>query len=179
VTSTTVKAEIIRRPLMSGHCAHGGINPKTGVDGHERCHLNGGGQRANPLKEFQPCPCSCHYVDDRGELIVFECGECGRDIVEAPLWPLDEEGEVRYTHIDSDSKATGEDCDTMGAQRKPKAGHREEDPIKDCARCGSEYRGSGRGRLCPDCIAADEAEEDDFSDLDFEDEDDFADLDDL
>lgn len=164
------KIEVIRRPLMSGHCAVGNES------GHEMCNRNGGGQRANPLREWQPCPCPCHYVDDVGELEVFECGECGRDIVAAPLWPLDEDGEVRYTHIDSDARATGEGCDTPETKRKPA---NEPDPEKDCSRCGSLFRGKGRGRLCPSCIAEDEAEEDDFSDLDDLDDDDFSDLDDL
>lgn len=169
--------EVIRKPLMSGHCAVG--NKAS----HERCQRNGGFQRANPLKEFQPCPCSCHYgtgVDGGAE--VYECGSCGRAIVEAIYWPLDEDGDIRYTHIDETGRALGENCEGKSAA----VSGNEPPPEKDCSRCGSVFRGTGRGRLCPACVSADEAEaaakaaaEDDFSDLDFEDEDDFSDLDDL
>lgn len=96
--------ETIRTPLMSGHCAHFSKNETTGETSHERCHRQGGGQRANPAKEFQPCPCPCHY----GE--AYECGGCGRTIVEAPLWPYDSDGDMRYTHVDENGRAIGEDC---------------------------------------------------------------------
>lgn len=46
---------VIRKPLMSGHCASGGTDYNNAA--HERCQRNGGFQRANPKREFQPCPC--------------------------------------------------------------------------------------------------------------------------
>ena len=91
----------MKRPMMSGHCAHPAVNE----DSHARCHRQGGGQRANPEKEFQPCPCACHYGDEE-----FECGGCGRPIREALTWPLDDDGDVRYSHMDKDGRALGEDC---------------------------------------------------------------------
>lgn len=95
--------EVIMRPLMSGFCAHVSTDPKTGEDSHGRCQ---GGQRANPAKVFQPCPCPCHYGEE------YECGGCGQPIVEAPLWPYDVDGDLRYTHIGRDGRAIGEDCAT-------------------------------------------------------------------
>lgn len=93
-------AEVLRRPMMSGWCAHPSVT--DGFDSHARCT---GGQRANPAKQFTPCPCACHL----GE--TYECSGCGRDIREAPLWPLDEDGDMRYTHIDTkDGRAIGEEC---------------------------------------------------------------------
>lgn len=94
------ETETIRRPLMSGHCAF----PSASVGGetsHDRCR---GSNRANPQKEFQPCPCPCHYGEE------YECGSCEQPIREAPLWPLDEDGDMRYTHIDRTGRAIGEDC---------------------------------------------------------------------
>lgn len=77
----------MRRPLMSGFCAH-----PTDNDSHTRCH---GGNTANPDNEFQPCPCACHL----GE--TYECGGCGRDIREAPLLgPDPEDGDAQYVHVD-------------------------------------------------------------------------------
>lgn len=192
---TIVKAEIIRKPLMSGHCAtHVGRDDLSEMQSasHERCVRNGGGNRANPLKEFQPCPCPHHYNrDEQGEpAVLYECDGCGREIVEAWYWPADENGDVRYTHIDGTGRATGEDCANTS---KPKE---DEPPAeKDCRRCGAAYRGEGRGRLCPACVRDDEreaaakakAEAEDFDSImaEFEDDDDddvldeFADLDDL
>jgi len=88
---------------MSGHCS----TPQTAnpAASHERCARMGGGMRANPAKEFAPCPCHCHL----GE--IFECSECGRDIAEAPLWPNeDEPGEMVYVHIDKNGRAISEEC---------------------------------------------------------------------
>lgn len=166
-------AEILRRPLMSGHCAVG-----SGAS-HERCQRNGGFQRANPLKEFQPCPCACHYgtVPDNITAEVYVCEGCEKVVVEAAYWPLDEDGETRFTHVDltlnddgevvsGTGRALGENCEVAASRR---VSGNEPPPEKDCSRCGSTFRGTGRGRLCPGCIAADEAEamlEDDFSDLD-------------
>lgn len=86
---------------MSGHCAF----PET--DNPERSHARCPGySRANPKKEFQPCPCPCHYGEE------FDC-ECGGLLREAPLWPNEEEepGEMVYTHVDPRSgRATGEEC---------------------------------------------------------------------
>ncbi len=98
--------EVIRKPLLSGWCSTVSTDPVTGETSHERCERLGGGQRANPAKEFQPCPCPCHYGEE------FECGGCGRTIREAPLWPYDVDGDLRYTHIDRDGRAVGEDCAT-------------------------------------------------------------------
>jgi hypothetical protein len=93
-------SNVIREPQMSGWC--GTPSNTNGVDSHTRC---AGGNTANPRKEFSPCPCPCHL----GE--TFECGGCGKDIREAPAWPLDEDGDMRYTHIDPKTgRATGEDC---------------------------------------------------------------------
>lgn len=106
-----IKTETIRKPLMSGHCAsHAGKDSlsKQEFAAHDRCQRNGGGQRANPKREFQPCPCAFHY----GE--IFECGGCGREIAEALLWPFDEDGDMRYTHIDGSGRALGEDCAAGG-----------------------------------------------------------------
>lgn len=74
---------------------------------HERCHMLGGGNRARPSKEFRPCPCKCHLGEDE-----FECGNCGRPLREAPLWPNeDEPGEMVYTHINPRTgHAIGEEC---------------------------------------------------------------------
>jgi hypothetical protein len=93
----------IRQPLMSGHCAYPSRGP-DGNDSHSRCL---GYNRANPQGEFQPCPCPHHYEDCEE----FECSGCGRTIKAAPFWPLDEDGDMRYTHIDpATGRATGEDC---------------------------------------------------------------------
>lgn len=96
---TDVEA-FIREPLMSGHCNF----PQTRDPevSHARCK---GGQRANPQRTYQPCGCDCHLGEE------FECGGCGGVIREAPLWPLDSDGDARYTHIDPETgRATGEDC---------------------------------------------------------------------
>lgn len=99
----------IRQPLASGHCAfpsthdasHQPIEPSVS---HNRCI---GYNRANPAGEFQPCPCICHFTDCE----VFECGGCGEPIKEAPHWPLDGDGDMRYTHFDQTTgRATGEEC---------------------------------------------------------------------
>lgn len=83
--------------LMSGFCAH-----PSGAESHERCK---GGNTANPAGEFQPCPCACHL----GE--TYECGGCGRDIREAPLLGLDEDGDTIYQHLAvEDGRAIGEEC---------------------------------------------------------------------
>lgn len=90
----------MKKPMMSGFCA----NPSTfdPASSHARCR---GGNTANPEQEFAPCPCSCHYGDE------YECGNCGGSLIEAPLWPNeDEPGEMVYTHIDSTGWPTGENC---------------------------------------------------------------------
>lgn len=90
--------ELHERMLMSGHCAH----PSTEHDSHAKCS---GGQRSNPRNIFQPCPCPCHLGEE------YDCGNCGRPLREANLWPLDEDDDMRYTHIDpKDGRAIGEDC---------------------------------------------------------------------
>lgn len=83
------KVKPIRRVLMSGHCATPSTaNPQSS---HERCK---GYNTANPKKEVQPCPCPCHHGD------TFECGGCGRHIVEMPALGLDEDGDPYYFHLD-------------------------------------------------------------------------------
>lgn len=90
--------ELHERMLMSGHCAH----PSSDGDSHARCS---GGQRANPRSIFQPCPCPCHLGEE------YECGNCGRPVHEAALWPDDEDGDVRYTHVEPQTgRAIGEVC---------------------------------------------------------------------
>lgn len=90
--------------MMSGHCA----TPSTtnGVSSHDRCDRQGGGSSANPTRTFHPCPCSCHLGEE------YECGNCGRPLFEAPLWPNeDEPGEMVYTHVDPHTgRAIGEVC---------------------------------------------------------------------
>lgn len=179
----------IRRPLMSGHCAFMGRESPNGIAAHARC---AGGQRANPAKMFQPCPCPCHFPAP-SEMELFECGECGKVIIEASRWPLDEDGDVRYTHMDlvlnddgeivgGTGRALGEECGVTLVSRndEPKSKDR------DCTRCGDIFTPAGRERICPDCKAAEVIETvDEFDalmadlDMDEEDDDDFADLDDL
>ena len=77
--------QTIRQPLMSGFCAH-----PTDNTSHERC---GGGQRANPQKQFQPCPCSCHLGEER-----YDCGNCGGTLAEAPVLTA-VLGEAMYVHV--------------------------------------------------------------------------------
>lgn len=97
----------MRPAMMSGHCQTPQTeNPELS---HGRCQRNGGGNTANPRKEFGPCPCACHFPGER-----YEC-ECGGLITEAPHWPLDGE-EIRYTHLDPVSgNSIGEDCNTKQA----------------------------------------------------------------
>lgn len=87
----------MRKPMMSGWC--GSESPGS----HERCP---GYNRANPAKEFQPCPCPCHY----GEM--YEC-QCGGIIREAPLWSNEiEPDEMTYVHINlHDGRATQMECE--------------------------------------------------------------------
>lgn len=174
--------ETIRKPLMSGHCAshigHADLSEAQAAS-HSRCVNNGGGNRANPQREFQPCPCAHHYnLDaDGNPAEVYECGGCGREIVEAWYWPLDEDGETRYTHIDGTGRALGEECVSAPVSRNPEP---VEPATVDCVRCGNEFKPFLDSRVCMPCVKAAEMEaeaEDDFSDLD--DEDDFADLADL
>ena len=89
-------SEEILRPLMSGFCSA----PSTGS--HERCV---GGQRANPGKVFQPCPCRCHLGEER-----FECGNCnGTLALSIPLTGV--LGEDTYVHIDQKTgRSYGEFC---------------------------------------------------------------------
>lgn len=100
--------------MMSGHCAW----PQTDhpEESHERCTRMGGGNRANPSKDFSPCPCPCHYPADE-----YECADCGGTLKEAPLWPNEwGDDEPVYTHIDpATGRATGEAC-PVKAPAKPK-----------------------------------------------------------
>lgn len=90
--------------MMSGHC----IAPAANVpDPHSKCR---GGNRANPDKEWQVCPCVCHLGEE------YECGNCGRPIREAPMWRdfVDDEDMV-YVHLDKDgTRAIGEECPPGG-----------------------------------------------------------------
>jgi|SRR6478735_3221672 len=90
----------MRKPMMSGHCA----TPSTSdpESSHARCAINGAGNKARPSKEFQPCPCRCHYKD----LPRFRCGECGKRLVETSIenddpTDIDENGDLYpvYIHI--------------------------------------------------------------------------------
>lgn len=85
----TKDSEPIRRTLISGHCNFPGRDKDAS---HARCK---GFSRANPDKTFQPCPCTCHFPEDR-----YECDACGGVLVEAEHYPLDEDGDVRYVHYD-------------------------------------------------------------------------------
>lgn len=105
-------------PMMSGHCA----SPQSEhpEESHARCARNGGGNTARPSKEFQPCPCQCHFPEDR-----YECAGCGGLLAEAPHWPDEEaeaEGrdpEVVYTHIHPKTgRATGFECLTVSGNKK-------------------------------------------------------------
>jgi len=162
-------------------------NTAQGRAAHERCDEQGGGHRANPNKEFQPCPCRCQCEAGDGMLDNYECGSWGGEIVGAPLWPFDEDGDVRYTHIDRETdRATGEECPERPAPKTRAKQTEEFDESRDCIRCGSAFTSSAGSRVCAYCLrveeqerAAETAAEDDFSDLDDLDEDDFADLDDL
>jgi len=94
---------------MSGWCATPATdNPEAS---HARCR---GGNTANPGKEFQPCPCRCHYKD----LEQYECEECGGILVETS-WEnddpedIDEEtGELYpvYVHVAHDGALIGQMC---------------------------------------------------------------------
>lgn len=160
----------IRKPLMSGHCAHMGQVSPAGKTAHARC---AGGQRANPAKEFQPCPCSCHYPDaSTAEL--FECGECGKVIIEATRWPRypaapGEEEDPRYTHMDwtvnddgaisgGTGRALGEECYTASVSRNTTPAETSNE--KDCIRCGAEFTGNSKSAVCPSCLATEEREKD-------------------
>jgi hypothetical protein len=99
------------RAQMSGHCATPSTeNPESS---HDRCALNGGGNKARPSKEFQPCPCPCHYEG----LPTYEC-ECGGTLVETRIEnddPKDidpETGELYpvYFHLAHDGSITTQEC---------------------------------------------------------------------
>lgn len=98
------------RPQMSGHCSTPVTdNPQSS---HDRCQRQGGGNTARPSREFQPCPCACHYVD----LPRYECG-CGGVLVET-AWEnddptdVDEDGNLYpvYVHLDHDGMLIGQEC---------------------------------------------------------------------
>ena len=88
--------------MMSGHCA----NPQTAApdESHQRCARNGAGSSANPDKAFVICPCPCHHGD------TFECGGCGRNIVEMPVLGLDVDGDPIYYHLDKVGRAAHQFC---------------------------------------------------------------------
>lgn len=101
----------MRRPLMSGHCSfpatHLPGGEPAGNHSHKRCEDMGAGSAANPDREFAPCPCRCHLGTDE-----FECGNCGRPLREAPMWPNeDDPDEMVYVHIElATGRAIGEEC---------------------------------------------------------------------
>lgn len=185
-----VVAEVIRLPLMSGHCHTHSTQPvgqpltELGQAAHERCVSNGSGNRANPWREFQPCPCPHHYLDADGQPVErFECSECGKEIIAVEHWPKDEDGDDRYAHVDGSGRVLGEECYAPSApKRESVSGNVEAEPVvRDCTRCGDEFTPVGRERICPECKAGPAAPvvevDDDLAE--FEDEDDFSDLDDL
>lgn len=84
-------------PQLSGWCQF--PETKNPEGSHARCT---GGNTARPTREFQPCPCSCHYSAE------FECGNCGLDLSET-VWSEDDE--MVYTHLDPKTgHAIGEEC---------------------------------------------------------------------
>lgn len=93
----------MRQPLMSGFCGNPSRDNPT--RSHNYCR---GGNYSNPTKEFQPCPCPCHFPKER-----YEC-ECGGLLAEAPGWPQEDKSDPDapvYTHIDiRTGRATGEEC---------------------------------------------------------------------
>lgn len=123
-----------RKPMMSGWCRH--PSKTDGVDSHERCE---GGNTSNPQEEWQACPCVCHLGD------VYECGNCGRDIAEAPLW---EEGEdMTYVHF-KDGVASGEDC-PPGTVAKAVEAERHPDYCTFAGQTYDETNGQPSNCLCP------------------------------
>lgn len=92
-------------PQMSGWCSF----PETAHPerSHERCARLGAGNRARPSKEFQPCPCACHYAAE------YECGNCGLPLSET-VWDNEDpeaQGEMVYTHLNPHTgEAFGEEC---------------------------------------------------------------------
>lgn len=110
MAKTAPAVEVIGALIPSGHCSFPQTEDPT--KSHERCAANGGGSRANPKKVFNPCPCSCHYGEE------YECGGCGRTIVECLAWPFDVDGDMHYTHVDARGWATGEECGTVSRNTK-------------------------------------------------------------
>lgn len=131
------------KPLMSGWCAH----PSGGeVDSHTRCK---GYNTANPGKEWQPCPCLCHMGDE------YQCGNCGRVIMEAPMWrPLVEGEDATYVHV-IDGRGVGEECPPGG--KPPVVEYEVEDAEAErhpdyCTFAGKTYdetNGQPSNCLCP------------------------------
>lgn len=90
------------KPMMSGHCSF----PQTAEPrlSHERCTRNGAGSKANPRKEFFPCPCQCHFAGEQ-----FQC-ECGDTLAVAPYLGLDDDGDDQYVHLDHQGRMTSMYC---------------------------------------------------------------------
>jgi len=147
MTETQVVAEPIGALIPSGHCSF----PVTSdpQSSHDRCARNGGGSRANPKKVFTPCPCACHYGEE------FECGGCGRPIVECLAWPFDVDGDLHYTHVDEKGWATGEECGTpaRGFQKQEAEPEEEVSGLHDCEGCGLELDADDSATLCEECTA--------------------------
>lgn len=89
--------ERVRSPLISGWCGVG--SPEAS---HVRCL---GGQRANPDKVFQPCPCPCHLPEER-----YDCDNCGGELAESTI--LSEVmGEEVWVHVsEKTGRMVGEYC---------------------------------------------------------------------
>lgn len=149
--STAVAAEVVRRPMMSGHCSthigHDNLSEQQWTS-HKRCDANGAGNRANPKHEYQPCPCAHHF--DQSE--VYECGGCGREIVEAAHWPLDEDGDTRYTHIDGTGRALGEDCTERPVSRNVERPEPEPEPEPGACTCPDD----DCRETCVPCLSLDD-----------------------
>lgn len=92
----------VRPPLMSGFCNFPSTSdPKSS---HRRC---AGGQRYNPARVPQPCPCPHHLKKKR-----YEC-ECGGTLaVHKWLTEYVYDGEPAYVHVDPDTgRMTSEYCE--------------------------------------------------------------------
>lgn len=86
---TAIEQEIeTREPLMSGFCNF----PQTSDPdaSHGRC---AGGQRANPGRVPQPCPCPHHLSEER-----FDCS-CGGELAIHTWLSESVYGEDTYVHV--------------------------------------------------------------------------------
>lgn len=89
--------ETMRPPLISGWCGHG-----SSKESHKRCS---GGQRANPERIYQPCPCVHHLDEER-----YDCEECGGTLALHPIL-TEMTGDEVYVHLNEETgRWTGEYC---------------------------------------------------------------------